>query len=128
MNKLFLISIFSVIGLTIEAQSFKGKSFLLYTKNGKGYVHDNIPAANHCFDSLSKVYGFKLIKSQDASVFSELNMKSIDLIIFASTNNDVFDNDAQRLSFRHYVDNDNLPSGVCVPELWSAASDADRRA
>ena len=88
----------------VAAQSLKGKSVILYTKNGKGYVHDNIPSATKCFDSLSHALGFKLFKSPDATIFTEEQLKKTDLIIFASTNNDVFDTDAQRLSFRHYFE------------------------
>ncbi len=86
------------------AQSFKGKQVLLYTRNGPGYVHDNIPAAIHLFDSLSKAMGFKLIKSTDPSIFSRTTLSKIDLIVFSSTNNDVFDLDDQRLAFRQYIE------------------------
>lgn len=88
----------------VEAQSLKGKSILLFTKNGKGYVHDNIAAANHCFDSLSSRFAFKLIKSQDAAVFTTDQLNKTDLIVFASTNNDVFDSESQKLAFRNYVE------------------------
>lgn len=88
----------------VAAQSLKGKSVIFYTKNGKGYVHDNISSATKCFDSLSHALGFKLIKSPDATVFTEEQLRKTDLIVFASTNNDVFDTDVQRLSFRHYFE------------------------
>lgn len=88
----------------VHGQPLKGKSIILYTKNGKGYVHDNIPAAMHCFDSLSRKFGFTLIKSQDAATFTEQILNKSDLIVFASTNNDVFDTEDQKLAFRHYVE------------------------
>lgn len=89
---------------TLFGQNFKNKQVLVYTKNGKGYVHDNIPNAIKCFDSLAQVLGYKITKSADPSVFTDPTLKKTDLIIFASTNNDVFDTDDQRLAFRHYIE------------------------
>lgn len=77
---------------------------LVYTKNGKGYVHDNISAAVSCILNLGKQYGFKVDTSANASVMTESNLKQYTLLIFPSTNNDVFDTDAQRLSFRRYIE------------------------
>lgn len=77
---------------------------LVYTKNGKGYVHDNIPAAVSCIQKLGKQYGFKVDTSADAAVMAKDNLKKYTLLIFPSTNNDVFDTDEQRLAFRHYIE------------------------
>jgi uncharacterized protein len=77
---------------------------LVYTKNGQGYVHDNIPAAVTCIQKLGKEYGFTVDTSASASVMTEDNLKKYTVLIFASTNNDVFDTDAQRLAFRRYME------------------------
>lgn len=77
---------------------------LVYTKNGKGYVHDNIPSAVSCFQRIGQQYGFKVDVSEDPAVFTEENLKQYTLLIFTSTNNDVFDTDAQRLAFRRYIE------------------------
>lgn len=79
-------------------------SVLVYTKNGKGYVHDNIPSAVSCIQKLGKQYGFNVDTSADASVMTKENLKQYSLLIFPSTNNDVFDTDEQRLAFRHYIE------------------------
>jgi uncharacterized protein len=79
-------------------------SVLVYTKNGKGYVHDNIPSAVSCIQKLGRQYGFKVDTSADASVMTEQNLKRYTLLVFPSTNNDVFDTDAQRLAFRRYIE------------------------
>ncbi len=86
------------------AIGWKKVSVLVYTKNGKGYVHDNIPSAVSCIQKLSKQYGFKIDTSSNASVMTEENLKNYTLLIFPSTNNDVFDTDAQRLAFRRYIE------------------------
>jgi type 1 glutamine amidotransferase len=105
---LLMVSVFSS-PCTLSAANFspnklKGSTVLVYTKNGKGYVHDNIPAAVACLKEMAKQEKFTIEVSDDANVFSEDNLKKYQLIVFASTNNDVFDTDAQRLAFRHYIE------------------------
>lgn len=77
---------------------------LLYTKNGKGYVHENIPYAVKCVEKLSREYGFALQVADSSNAFSEENLKTVTLVMFASTNNDVFATDDQRLAFRRYIE------------------------
>jgi len=84
--------------------NWKKVTVLVYTKNGKGYIHDNIPAAMSCIQKLGKQYGFKVDTSADASIMTEENLKKYTLLVFASTNNDVFDTDGQRLAFRRYIE------------------------
>lgn len=87
-----------------EGVNWKNVRVLVYTKNGKGYVHDNIPSAVACVQKLGKQYGFKVDTSANPSVMTEGNLKQYTLLIFPSTNNDVFDTDMQRLAFRHYIE------------------------
>jgi type 1 glutamine amidotransferase len=77
---------------------------LVYTKNGKGYVHENIPFAVKCVEKLGQQYGFKTDVSDSPTVFTEENLKRYSILIFTSTNNDVFDTDEQRLAFRRYME------------------------
>jgi type 1 glutamine amidotransferase len=103
-----MVSVFSV-PYTLSAANFspnklKGSTVLVYTKNGKGYVHDNIPAAVACLKEMAAEEKFTVEVTDDASVFTEDNLKKYQLIVFTSTNNDVFDTDAQRLAFRHYIE------------------------
>lgn len=109
-NLLFAILILFVY--PIQTQSLAGFKVLLFTKNGKGYVHDNIPAAKHCFDSLSHKHGFVLKINDSSFVFNREYLSKIDLIIFASTNNNVFDTDEQRLAFRHFIEAGGLFLGI----------------
>jgi type 1 glutamine amidotransferase len=81
-----------------------GSQVLVYTKNGKGYVHDNIASAVACIQQLGKSNNFKVEVSDDPSVFTEANLKKYQMLIFTSTNNDVFDNDEQRVQFRRYIE------------------------
>lgn len=84
--------------------NWKRVRVLVYTKNGKGYVHDNIPSAVNCLREMARRHGFAIDVSDDPSVFAEKNLRRYTLLVFASTNNDVFDTDAQRLAFRRYIE------------------------
>jgi type 1 glutamine amidotransferase len=102
---LFLLGSFSTL---IEEEkgdaNWKKIKVLIYTKNGEGYVHDNIPFAVASIQKLGKQYGFATDVSDNANVFTEQNLRQYSLLIFTSTNNDVFDTDQQRLAFRHYIE------------------------
>lgn len=84
--------------------NWKKLAVLVYTKNGTGYVHANIPAAVSCIQKLGLQYGFRVDTSANPAVMTEENLKQYKLLIFPSTNNDVFDTEAQRLAFRRYIE------------------------
>ena len=99
--------LFLLFTLSLSAQhtvNWKKISVLVYTKNGKGYVHANIPDAVACIQKLGKQYGFAVDTSSNPAVMTEANLKRYSLMIFPSTNNDVFDTDAQQLAFRRYIE------------------------
>lgn len=101
------IGIFLIVSANVFAQdnvNWKKVKVLVYTKNGKGYVHDNIPSAVASIQKLGMQYGFKVDTSAEASVMTKENLKQYTMLIFPSTNNDVFDTDIQRLAFRRYIE------------------------
>jgi len=100
----YLFLVLNISGKAIDKVNWKNVKVLVYTKNGKGYVHDNIPYAVSCIQKLGLQHGFKVDSSSDASVMTKENLKQYTLLIFTSTNNDVFDTDDQRLAFRHYIE------------------------
>lgn len=83
--------------------SWKKTKVLVYTRNGKGYVHDNIPSAVAAIRKLAGEHGFKIDVSDDPAVFTDDNLKQYTFLLFPSTNNDVFDTEAQRIAFRRYI-------------------------
>jgi type 1 glutamine amidotransferase len=91
-------------GQTERKVSWKKVKILVYTKNGKGYVHDNIPDAVKAIQKLGNEKGFQVDVSDDPAVFSEANLKQYTFLLFPSTNNDVFDTDEQRVAFRRYIE------------------------
>jgi len=84
--------------------NWKNIKVLVYTKNGKGYVHDNIESAIKAVRKLGQEKGFSVVASNDASIFTEGNLKQYTFLLFANTNNDVFDTNEQRLAFRRYIE------------------------
>jgi len=94
-----------LIGLaqTVSVHAQK-RSMLVYTKNGKGYVHDNIPAAVEALKQIGQDEKIKVVVSDDPGIFTEDQLNQFSLLVFPSTNNDVFDTDAQRLAFRRYIE------------------------
>ena len=82
----------------------KGSRVLVYTKNGKGYVHDNIASAVALVKELGQANGFAVDVADTSLVFTEENLKKYSMLIFTSTNNDVFATDAQRVAFRRYIE------------------------
>ncbi|WP_339901428.1 ThuA domain-containing protein [uncultured Cyclobacterium sp.] len=81
----------------------KNKNVLVFFKNGEGFVHDNVPFAVASLEKLSVKYKFNVTATDDAGYFTEENLKTIDLMVFPSTNNEVFTDNSQRLAFRRYI-------------------------
>jgi len=109
MKNASILIIFFLITLHLSGQpnpkiNWKNIKVLVYTKNGKGYVHENIPYALACFKKLGQQYGFQTTTSEDPAVFTKENLRQFSIIVFTSTNNDVFDTDEQRLAFRQYIE------------------------
>ncbi|MCC6288152.1 MAG: ThuA domain-containing protein [Chitinophagaceae bacterium] len=76
---------------------------LVYTKNGKGYIHENRAACTAAIQQIGKQYGFKVDVSDDAASITEDNLKKYTLLIFNNTNNETFDTDEQKVAFMRYV-------------------------
>jgi type 1 glutamine amidotransferase len=103
---LFLLLTITTVSLYAQSPGVKWKNVkvLVYARNGKGYVHDNIDDAVKAVQQLGEKNGFSVTASDDPTQFSEDNLKQYTLLLFANTNNDVFDTDAQRLAFRRYIE------------------------
>lgn len=82
-----------------------GAKVLVYTKNGTGYVHENIPHSVAALRKLGTDYGFEVVASDNPALFTEDNLKQYDALIFSNTNNETFDTDAQRQALQAYVRN-----------------------
>jgi type 1 glutamine amidotransferase len=107
-KRILLIATLVLIVSRSFAQEKKVKwkkiNVLVYTKNGKGYVHENIPFAVEALKKLSSEHGFSITVTDDPSTFTDQNLGNYNLLVFPSTNQDVFDKDEQRVAFRRYIE------------------------
>ena len=76
---------------------------LVYTKNGEGYVHENIASSVAMIEKMGEQHGFEVEASDDPAQFTRGNLRQYDALIFSNTNNETFDTDAQREALQWYV-------------------------
>ena len=74
-----------------------------YTPDGKGYVHANLADSVAAIRKLGAEHGFAVEHSDDPAIFTSPELKTFSVIVFASTNNEAFANDAQRAAFQAYI-------------------------
>lgn len=107
MKYLFFACFFIFIHPSAKSQQaskqLQGKHVLIFTKNGKGYVHENIPSSIAALQKLGVEQGFKTDTTTNSALFSDENLKKYDAIIFSNTNNDVFDTEEQKVAFMRYI-------------------------
>ena len=76
---------------------------LVYQRNGKGFVHDNLAASAAAIRQLGKQHGFDVDVSSNAAVFTEKALKQYRAVIFANSNNEAFDTVGQRGVFERFI-------------------------
>ncbi|MCK5135900.1 MAG: ThuA domain-containing protein [Bacteroidales bacterium] len=79
------------------------KRVLIYTKNGEGYVHENIAASVEALEKICVAEEFLTEVSDQPEVFTPENLRRYDAIIFSNTNNEGFDTDEQKEAFQDYI-------------------------
>jgi type 1 glutamine amidotransferase len=100
-----------VLGLLLMlgfAHAFAGnlgdeKRVLIYTKNGEGYVHENIAASVAAMEKICAEEGILTEVSDQPSVFTSENLERYDAIIFSNSNNEGFDTREQKKAFQEYI-------------------------
>ena len=76
---------------------------LVYTKNGEGYVHDNLAASIAAIQQFGEENGFDVNASDDPNEFTDENLSQYEALIFSNTNNDIFDSQAQKEALQRYI-------------------------
>ena len=66
------------------------KRVLIYTKNGEGYVHENIDASVAALEKICAAEDFLTEVSDQPEVFTAENLERFDAIVFSNTNNEGF--------------------------------------
>ena len=84
--------------------SLPAKHVLVYTHNGKGYVHDNIQTSVEAIKKMGAENGFTVDATDDPLFFRDPVLKQYQALVFANTNNEAFMNDSQRDAFKHYIE------------------------
>lgn len=99
---------FIAIVLVALLLPFRGFAFelrvLVYQKNGKGFVHDNLAASADAIRELGKQNGFSVDVSTNPAVFGDETLKKYQALIFANSNNEAFENETQRAAFKRYIE------------------------
>ncbi len=78
-------------------------NILIYTKNGEGYVHDNIAASVECLKNICTENDWDCQVSNDASIFTAEKISKFDVLVFSNTNNETFDSQQQKDAFKAYI-------------------------
>ena len=73
-----------------------GKRILVFTKNGEGFVHDNIESNVEMFFTLAKQEDFHVDTTSNSAIFATSELLLYDAIVFANTNNRVFESQEER--------------------------------
>lgn len=81
------------------------KNVLIYTKNGEGYVHDNLAASIECIKGICQKNGWACEASDDPAIFTDEKIATFDVLVFSNTNNQTFDTDAQKQVFKDFIRN-----------------------
>lgn len=104
MKKLLLLGLLLASALGLAAAEKRVLVYTRsYTKDGKGYVHDNIAAGVAMLKKLGAENGFGVDASDQPGVFTDANLKNYAALIFANSNNEAFENDGQRAVFERYI-------------------------
>ena len=79
------------------------KKILIYTRNGEGYIHDNIEASVKALQEICNGIKVETEISDNPESFTTENLERFDAIIFTNTNNEAFISDDQRNAFQKFI-------------------------
>jgi type 1 glutamine amidotransferase len=82
--------------------SVKPESRILVFSKTKGFRHSSIPAGKAALYKLGAENGFAVDTTEDDKVFTEVNLKKYQAIVFLSTTGDVLNNEQQAV-FEKYI-------------------------
>ncbi|WP_229201762.1 ThuA domain-containing protein [Arsenicibacter rosenii] len=99
--RISVLSLLTVGGLALASSSALAQRVLVFSKT-KGFRHSSIPAGKRAIMKLGQDNGFAVDTTEDASAFTDANLKKYDAVIFLSTTGDVLDNDQQKV-FENYI-------------------------
>lgn len=99
-----MVAVFVLLALPADFELAAAEPrVLVYQRNGKGFVHDNLSASAAAIRELGRQDGFAVDVSSDAAVFNDDALKSYRALIFANSNNEAFETNAQRDAFQRFI-------------------------
>lgn len=111
--KTFLVLIMTAaVAASAQSPDLSGRKVLIYTRNGEGYVHDNIEASVTALEELCKAHKINTLSTDDPAIFESEKLNDFDAIIFSNSNNEAFLKDVQRENFRKYIESGKGFMGV----------------
>jgi len=96
---MFIPLLFCCSGIKTGGQ----KKVLIYTRNGEGYIHDNIEASAKALKEICNEIKVETEVSDNPESFTTENLEQFHAIIFANTNNEAFITDDQRNAFKKFI-------------------------
>ena len=104
MNRLFIIAASVLMTLaSCTGNPDEGKRILIYTKNGEGYVHENIAASVTALEKICAAENIATDVSDLPQVFTAANLAQYDAIVFCNSNNEGFDTEDQKKAFQDFT-------------------------
>jgi type 1 glutamine amidotransferase len=98
--------------LSIATSQAAEKRILVYIRNGKGVVHENIQNSVDAIRRVGAENGLTVDVSDNPEVFTDANLKRYRALVFSNTNNQVFENDPQRDAFKRYIQSGGGFAGI----------------
>ena len=108
----FLVPV--IVGCESRTATLEGKKVLVFTKNGEGYVHDNIEASADMFFELGKSERFSVDTTSNSALFASPELQKYDIVVFSNTNNQVFETQAERDGLVKFVRSGKRFMGVHI--------------
>ena len=103
-----------VVAVVILLQAYipvkKATRVLVFSKT-KGFRHNSIPEGISAIQKLGKENNFEVDTTENASLFTKVNLKKYAAVIFLNTTGDVLDNE-QQVAFENYIHNGGGYVGV----------------
>lgn len=88
--------------LTTQAKNpLKGKKILVFSKTA-GFRHSSIPYGIKAMLALGEKYGFAVDTTENATKFTDENLKQYKVVVFMNTTGDVLD-PSQQVAFERYI-------------------------
>jgi type 1 glutamine amidotransferase len=92
-----------VSSCAMDQDSTEGKMVLIYTRNGEGFVHDNIDASVRALEEICAGLDIETEVSDSPDIFTPGQLVRFDGIIFSNSNNEAFASEDQRTAFQEFI-------------------------